>query len=139
MFGNEQAKDPALSETLGRGVFSSRHAGRARRSGVPKHVFLERKGVTEISLDRLDLMSGEKANEMGHAAADRRSASFYGWAVLIAEVACRSNRRVKASPTAENPYHADIVLPASAGEDYEEQLRHAQELADDSRWREARS
>ena len=84
-------------------------------------------------------MSGEKANEMARAAADKRSANFYGWAVLITEIACGSNRRVKASPTAESPYHADIVLPASAGEDYEEQVRHAQELADESRWREAGS
>ena len=139
MFGNEQGDDPALSEALGRGVFSSKYASRARRSGIPKRVFLEREGVTEISVDRLDLMSGEKAHEMARAAADKRSANFYGWAVLITEIACRSNRRVKASPTAENPYHADIVLPASAGEDYEEQVRHAQELADESRWREAGS
>lgn len=98
MFGNEQAEDPALSEALGRGVFSSRHADRAKRSGVPKRVFLERKGMTEISVDRLDLMSGEKAHEMARAAADKRSANFYGWAVLITEIACRSNRRVTASP-----------------------------------------
>lgn len=84
-------------------------------------------------------MSAEKANETARAAANKRGANFYGWAVLITEIACQSNRRVMASPTAENPYHADIVLPASAGEDYEEQVRHAQELADESRWWEAQS
>ena len=138
MVKSEHAKDPGMSESLGRGVFSRRNASRARRSSrIPKRVFLERKGVTEISVDRLDLMPEVKAVEMARAVADNRDANFYGWAVLITERACRSSRRVKASPTAGNPYHADIILPDSAVEDYEEQVRHAQELADDSRWKES--
>lgn len=138
MIKSDQAEDPGMSESLGRGVFSRRSASRARRSSaIPKRVFLERKGVTEISVDRLDLMSEVEAVEMARAVADNRDAKFYGWAVLVTERACRSSRRVRASPTAENPYHADIVLPDSVGEDYEEQVRHAQELADDSRWQES--
>lgn len=137
MVKSEQAQDPSMSESLGRGVFSSSNASRARRSGIPKRVFLEHKGKTEISVDRLDLMSEVEAVEMARAVADNRGANFYGWAVLVAERACRSNRRVRASPTAENPYHADIILPDSVVQDYEEQVRHAQELADDSRWQES--
>lgn len=125
------------SESLGRGVFSSKQAARSRRSGVPKRVFLERKGRTEISVDRLDFASGRSAGEIARGVAEERGQSFYGWAVIAAEDACRSGRSVRASPTAENPRHADILLPALAGEDYEEQIRHAQELADDSHWREA--
>lgn len=125
----------ALSESLGRGVFSSKYADRANRSGVPKRVFLEHAGVTEISVDRLDHMSEETASEVARVVAEKRRSTFYGWAVLVAESACRSDRRVKASPNAENPCHADIILPALAGEDYAEQVWHAQELADASRWR----
>ena len=124
----------ALSENLGRGVFSRKYATRASRSGIPKRVFLERRGVTEISVDRLDLLSEESASEIIRMVAERRGLNFYGWAVLVAESACRSGRRVRASPTGENPRHADIILPDPAGEDYEDQVRHAQELADDSRW-----
>lgn len=134
---SRQAEAPALSESLGRGVFSSNDASRAGRSGVPKRVFLERRGTTEISVDRLDLMSKVEAVETARAVADNRGRNFYGWAVLVTERACRSGRRVRASPIAENPYHADIILPDSAGEDYEEQVRHAQELADDSRWQQS--
>ena len=131
----------APSEDLGRGVFTSNEAKRARRSGIPKSVFAH-EGVTEISVDRLDLMSEEEAIKIALEVAERRSERegnrrrFYGWAVLMADSACRSGRCVRASPTAANLWHADIVLPALAGEDYEEQVRHAQELADDSRWRE---
>ena len=82
-------------------------------------------------------MSKVEAVETARAVADNRGRNFYGWAVLVTERACRSGRRVRASPIAENPYHADIILPDSAGEDYEEQVRHAQELADDSRWQQS--
>lgn len=129
-----------LSENLGRGVFSSKDAARARRAGIPKRVFVH-KGMTEISVDRLDLMSEEEAINIARMVAERRGRdgskrSFYGWAVLVAENACRSGRCVRASPIEDNPYHADITLPALAGEDDEEHIRHAQELADDSHWRE---
>ena len=65
-----------------------------------------------------------------------RGATFYGWAVVSAQKAAAGGRRVKASPKLDNPYHADIVLPDLAREDREEQIRHAQELADSSGWRE---
>ena len=60
---------------------------------------------------------------------------FYGWAVVTTEEASSNQRQVIASPLPTNPYHADIVLPSLAAEDREEQKRHAQELADASRWR----
>lgn len=47
-----------------------------------------------------------------------------------------NGREAVASPIADNPHHADIVLPQVAAEDREEQKRHAQDLADASIWRE---
>lgn len=122
-------------EELGRGVFSSRHAERAERSRVPHHIFLERPGITEISVDRLSIAPTDEAVAIAEVAAIARDASFYGWASVSADEAGRNARRVTASPLSSNPYHADIVLPGATAEDREEQKRHAQELADASHWR----
>ena len=122
-------------EKLGRGVFSSRHAERAKRSRAPHHIFLERPGITDISVDRLSVAPTDEAVAIAEAAAIARDASFYGWASVSADKAGRNARRVTASPLSSNPYHADIVLPGATAEDREEQKRHAQELADASHWR----
>ena len=63
-----------------------------------------------------------------------RNTTFPGWAVVSAHKAAVNERRVSASPTLDNPYHADIILPNLAEEDQDEQIRHAQELADNSSW-----
>ena len=123
-------------EHLGRSVFSSKHRNRARRARVPHHVFLEREGITEISVDRLDPAPPSEAAAAAIRIANDRGAMFYGWAVVVARKAGASGRHVKASAKPDNPYHADIVLPDLAAEDREEQKRHAQELADSSSWRE---
>ena len=125
------------AEELGRSVSSSKNAVRARRSRLPYHEFLPRRGVAEISVDRLSVATPVQST----AIADRRDAArgrtFYGWAVVTSETACMNGRSVVVSPMPDiNPYHADIVLPASAAEDRNEQIRHAQQLRDASSWRE---
>ncbi len=55
------------------------------------------------------------ATAIADETAAARDATFYGWAV------------VSVIPDNGNPYHADIILPELAGEDREEQKRHAQE------------
>ena len=123
-------------ENLGRRVFSSRNRDRARRTRAPHHVFLEREGTREISVDRLDPAPPAEAAATAVRAANNRGATFYGWAVVVARNAGADGRHVRASAKPDNPYHADIVLPDLAAEDREEQKRHAQELADSSSWRE---
>ena len=126
--------DIARTEELGRGIFSSRTARRAPRR-IPHHVFLERHGETDISVDRLSIAPQDEAIEIADDVGNARNREFYGWAVVVAEDAAENGRRVVASPIMnQNPYHADIVLPSIASEDREEQKRHAQELADISRW-----
>ncbi len=89
-----------------------------------------------ISVDRLDFIKPEEAATFGDSVAVGRNATFYGWAVIAAEDAGGSGRQVAATPLLDsNPYHADIILPDPAAEDRDEQLRHAQELADASHWR----
>lgn len=121
-------------ERLGRGVFSSRQANRAMRSKAPYHVFLERRGVVEISVDRLNLAPPEKALEIANSNAVRRGATFYGWAAVKAKVAKERERQVRASPIPDNSFHADIILPDSVKEDRNEQIIHAIELARNSKW-----
>lgn len=122
-------------EKLGRDIFSSNQAKRARRGRIPINVFLEREGESLLSVDCLDrALPGEASRIADRVAAGRRR-TFYGWAVVDARTAASSGRQVRASAQLDNPYHADIVLPDVAIEDREEQKRHAQELADASIWR----
>lgn len=128
--------DPiAPEEDLGRGIFSSKQARRARRSGVRLNVFLERPGQLRISVDRLSLASEDAAVAVAESVAVARGARFHGWAVITADLAGANGRRVVATPVPTNPFHADIVLPELAAHDLATQRKHAQQLADASRWR----
>ena len=122
-------------EELGRRVYSSRSAQRASRSRVPFREFLEKPGVTDLSVDRLRAAPPNKVAAIADRDGVARDAVFYGWAVLTVAQAARDGRTAIAFPLPNNPYHADIRLPTLAGEDREEQKRHAQELADVSGWR----
>ena len=121
-------------EELGRGVFSSKNAKRAKRSRVPAHVFLEKPREPKISVDRLSAAPVEEVVIIAERVAARRGASFYGWAIVTAKRIRENRREVVATPLPDNPYHAEILLPEGAAEEREEQQRHAQELADASRW-----
>lgn len=121
------------SEELGRGIFSSNQAKRARNA-IPKNVFLEKIGIAKLSVDRLSVAPLKDIAIIADEAAMMRGRSFYGWACLNASKACLDRRKVQASPTQNNPYHADIELPEKAVEDKEEQMSHAQQLADLSTW-----
>ena len=124
----------APTEELGRSVFSRRDTG---RSITPARVFLERPHSSEISVDRLTYAPANIATEISDRTARARGRTFYGWAVVTADKATDDRRRVSATPLPDgsNPYHADIILPESVVTNRDEQLYHAQRLADASRWR----
>lgn len=108
---------------------------------MPLRAFLEQWGKVKLSVDRLDFAEPEEMAALGDSVAASRSSvdrkvTFYGWAVITAEDAGSSERQVVYTPQPDNPYHTDIILPDSVAEDPDEQVRHAQELADASRWRE---
>lgn len=127
-------------ENLGRIVLSSGHAKYARKHNRNQiNAFLEKEGEKAISVDRLDVAPSQDvlvANGEKVAAARGGNRTFYGWAVIKAEKARANAREVISSPRPDNPYHADIILPDPAVKDLEEQKGHAQELADNSTWRE---
>ena len=125
----------ASQEELGRMISSSKSAARARRSRLPFTEFLPPPGRIDISVNRLSIAPADEALANADGLADARGRMFYGWAVVTAESACGNKRRVVASPIPDtNPYHADIILPEHVTGDREEHKRHAQELADLSRW-----
>lgn len=129
------SKSVAPEEDLGRSIFSRKNAKRAERSRVPYHVFLERRGERKISVDRLSMAPADKAEAIADCVGAARGRSFHGWAVLSADAAATDGRRVLETPLANNPYHADIVLPALAAAARDEQKRHAKSLATHSYWR----
>ena len=130
--------DISGKENLGRIVVSKGQAKYARRHNRNQiNAFLEKEGEKAISVDRLDVAPSQDvlvAN--GEKVAAARKRTFYGWAVIIAKKAGANMRKVVFSPQKDNPYHADIILPDLAAKDREEQKGHAQELADNSTWRE---
>ena len=100
---------------------------------------MEKLGVAKISVDRLSIAPLAEAERISVEIATGRGPKrkFHGWAAVDARSARTSERKVEASPIPANPFHADIILPDRAMEDEEEQIRHAQELADNSSWRKA--
>jgi hypothetical protein len=122
------------TEELGRGISSSQDAKRYKKSRSKHTAFLPRKGVVDISVDRLSAAGIVEATTIADNRDAVRYRKFYGWLVVVAKDAAREGRRAVASPTESNPYHADIVLPHSAATDRDEQNQHAQDLADSSYW-----
>ena len=121
-------------EQLGRRVFSEGDARRARRRARALHrVFLEW-GKTEVSVDRLSVSGLSAVAVVAEAASTSRDGPFRGWAFVVSEEAAVNGRQVRPSPRSENPFHADIVLPAVVVHNRDEHRRHALELADASRW-----
>ena len=125
------------AEDLGRGIYSRGLARQAGRSHIRLNAFLERPGVRTLSVDRLSIAPVGDAVALAAEVGRERGRSFHGWAVVKARAANRNGRSVVASPQPErnNPYHADIVLPADAVEDRLRQKEHAQQLADQAVWR----
>ena len=125
----------ADQEELGRRIFSETSARRARRSRVPFREFLEKPEETSISVDRLTHAPASEITAIADRAAVSRQGPFQGWAVLTVAEAHQNGRKSVVSPLPGNPYHAHISLPVQPGEEREEQIRHAKELADYSHWR----
>ena len=149
--------DVGQDEGLWRSVFDSKRAKKAEVTmskyqvaddsheiGLPqsRHVviakgFEERAGVSCISVDRLDCANLVEEAIEGDRRAKNRSASsqgLHGWLVVKAKHARQQSRSVVSSPSCDNPWPADIVLPAKAANNPDERRQHAQQLASYSNW-----
>ena len=126
-------------DPLGRGVYSSGQAKRARNGKILPHVFLEDEVVECLSVDRLDYAPDEAMAEIGDRIAQGRGSqrSFYGWATVTVAKASEDGRTVRATPQLDNAYHADIDLNIAPNvERRDEQIQHANTLAAAADWRE---
>ena len=88
-------------EELGRRVYSSRSAQRASRSRVPFREFLEKPGITDLSVDRLSAAPPNKVTAIADRDGVARDAVFYGWAVLTVDQAARDGRNRDCFPASE--------------------------------------
>ena len=123
----------AETERLGRGVFRSRDANRVRpRSRFYKDAF----SAGPMSVDRLDYADIPKLREIHDDEAIRRPSvnNFYGWYAFHAELAFGLGMDVHFTPTEENPWHAEIVLPQDDRDDEDALLSYYVKLASESTW-----
>lgn len=107
-----------------------------RTNKVPYSYFMPKEGDVRLSVDRLAIAPIGNISEIAAATILRTSGNqFRGWAVVRAEAAAASERRVAASPILDNPYHADIILPDDTANNRATQKNHAAELASVASWR----
>ena len=128
------------SDELGREARSqteARKALRKREKGAIGHarmtVFRPPDNASEISVNRMGFASDAEMADIGmrNAAADRGK-SFWGWYMLSAGDVGAVGCSVEPSPSCDNPYHADIVVPVALdAEDRRDALtEYAKDLAD---------
>ncbi|WP_271541359.1 hypothetical protein [Bradyrhizobium sp. CCBAU 45321] len=129
------------AEELGRAIFDSKDVKSAVNKGsIPPKVFLEKKGVNELSVDRLHYVSS-----LATAAAVQtglRGRPCRGWAKLLQEAAAKNNREVHPDPIEPHQlHHAFIRLPFDPSLEpdkaFDIQYAHALELAMLAQWLQA--
>jgi hypothetical protein len=126
----------APEEILGRAVFESKKAKQAAAKNVPPKLFREKRGVRELSVDRL---SFDGLPELAALHADERAPrKFHGWATVRCADALDMDREVVPAETAANRWHAEIILPSlPEGEEAQDvaQKEHSVHLARRAGWR----
>lgn len=111
-------------------MYSSTLARRAEKRGKATHQsFLDKKNVLELSTEMLDECISDFFTPKA-----RGVKPLLGFGVVSARHAELEERRVKHTPIPENPNHVDIILPSDCIDCRDRQQRHAQKLADASRW-----
>ena len=143
MTGPKFAEIPSAiqeGDQLGREARSqteARKALRKREKGAIGHarmtVFRPSDNASEISVNRMGFASDAEMADIGirNAAADRGKL-FWGWYMLSGGDIGAAGCSVEPSPSCDNPYHADIVVPVALdAEDRRDALtEYAKELAD---------
>lgn len=121
-------------EKLGRQVSSSTYISKLKRGDVPPVLFV-REGSPEVSTDRLH---SDYFPDVANSETDfhkNRGRTFYGWAVISQDKLSQIGLAATPSPTPDNPYHADIILPLSPEPDRHEIYPYAVKLAAKASWK----
>ena len=139
------------SDKVGRDVLSRNDRRLIMRGQAPPGLFLDNISPARLSVhrlapvpnrpppdDRSDLAPDSVIAEISRrrAKAQTPERNFYGWAELSAADAARDGREVCLSPRPDNPWHADIVLPAEAEREERKREKHAMALSHSVEWRE---
>ena len=127
--------DSISSDQIGRRAKSRSKAARAQRTGkVLAAAFEPPKGRNDISVDRFRVDSNDETGVVAKIASAEFNGEFYGWYMLTVRDVERAACSVRLSPTASNPYHADILYPENEGVEGIHRFRHlAQRLASTAR------
>ena len=104
--------------------------------------FFDTSSPHRLSVDRLDLAPLGELTDIQRRNGQRRTPPrrFYGWGVVTRRDAEINGRTVHATPTEENPCHADIRIPHRGGAEeqapFERNLLriHAEQLAKAADW-----
>ena len=111
----------------------SRAVGHARMS-----VFRPPDDSREISVNRMGIASDAEIAEIGmRNAASDRGKKLWGWYILSAHAIKDAGCSVKLSPTHDNPFHADIIIPVPHDSENprDELSRYARRLANRAEFR----
>lgn len=119
----------AQSERLGRGISSSKHFDRFKKHGICSIKIFIHRNRRKLSVDRLNDDNLSSVCEIAKKREVDRGRTFYGWASVTEDVASSNGRTIADSPQVNNPFHADIVLPACVLTDKKAMEEHATELA----------
>ena len=139
------------ADKVGRDVLSRSDRRLIMRGQAPPGLFLDNASPVQLSVHRLapvpnrpppddrsdlapDLVIAEISRCRAKAQTPERN--FYGWAELSAADAAQDGREVCLSPQPDNPWHADIVLPAEAEREERKREKHATALSHSVEWRE---
>ena len=129
----KEAPDPiSKTDKLGREERSQSGARRAFRQRLaPASRFMSPKDSNEISVNRMDLAPIATMAELGRRNALPSGKSFWGWYTLTAGDVEAIGCSVKPSPSDDNPYHADILIPVpfDAEERRDAVVEYARDLA----------
>lgn len=129
----------APDEPLARSVSGSKFRGRIAFDVFTPSRNIERTGEyrRDLSVDRFAYLDMDTAVRLGECRANQRCPprTFFGWAILSTEAACKDGREVVSSRTDENPAHADILLPEDTTTDKKKRNKQATLLAQLSEWK----
>jgi hypothetical protein len=102
------------AEQLGRALFDGKDLKNALKGKFSHRRFIERPGVVELSVDRLNFGNHD---HIARYQDQVRGSHCHGWAVITAHAVRSNEQDVFADPITEepkNPYHAYIQLPTAA-------------------------
>ena len=108
--GNRLGREERSQSDAKRSFRRLKREGKAR---VPVSKFKPPKNSNEISVNRMGLVPVAKMAELGMRNASLSGKLFWGWYILTAEDIEEVGCSVKPSPSDDNPYHADIVIPVA--------------------------